>query len=198
MLLASPAAGAGAAQLLRRPAARNRKHRQGLSAAHPEVMQDVMARAGKAPAGGRSREASRRGHRKQRDAVQFAASGGARQPAGQRHDGRVLRLQLRLLQARPARHARSVEDRPQSQIRAQGIPGSRRGLGRGRPCRGRRAHAGHDRQEIHRVPPEAAGRPRAGRQGARARRRQGGRLRHGADREGHGQRRGEDDDRREL
>ena len=37
-----------------------------------------------------------------------------------------------------------------------------------------------DRQEISRLPPEAARRPRAGRQGARAGRRQGCRRRHGA------------------
>ena len=52
-----------------------------------------------------------------------------------------------------------------------------------------------NRQEVHRVSPEAAGRPRPGRQGARARGRQRGRVRHGSNREGHGQRRGEEDDR---
>ena len=54
-----------------------------------------------------------------------------------------------------------------------------------------------DRQEISRLPPEAARRPRPGRQGARARRRQGSRLRHGAHRKGHGERRGQEDHRRE-
>ena len=44
----------------------------------------------------------------------------------------------------------------------------------------RRAHAGQDRQEISRIPPEAARRPRPGRQGARARGGQGGRHGHGA------------------
>ena len=45
--------------------------------------------------------------------------------------------------------------------------------------RGRRAHAGQDRQEVSRLPSEAAGRPRPGRQGARARGRQGSRPRRG-------------------
>ena len=49
--------------------------------------------------------------------------------------------------------------------------------------RGRRPHAGQDRQEVHGFPPEAARRPRPGRQGARDRGRQGGRHGHGAARE---------------
>ena len=52
---------------------------------------------------------------------------------------------------------------------------------------GRRAHAGSDRQEISRLPPEAARRPRRRRQGARDGRRQGSRPRHGEAREGHRQ-----------
>ena len=53
-----------------------------------------------------------------------------------------------------------------------------------------------DGRQIHRIPSKAPGWPRRGRQDARARRRQGGRVRHGATHEGYGQRRGEDYDRR--
>ena len=54
------------------------------------------------------------------------------------------------------------------------------------------------RQEISRIPSEAARRPRPGGQDARARRRQGNRPRRRPHREGHGGRRGEGDDRGEL
>ena len=84
----------------------------------------------------------------------------------------------------------------QSALRAQGIPGARRRLGRSRTCCGRGPHAGPDRQEIHRIPPEAARRPRRRRQSARACGGQGRRLRHGPHREGHGQSRSEDHHRR--
>jgi len=92
---------------------------------------------------------------------------------------RVLRLQLRLLQARHDRHARSHEDRPQAQGRVKEFPVLSEV--RSRPQgRGRRAHAGSIGQEIPRLPPEAARRPRfrptrrarCGRQGRRARYRQ--------------------------
>ena len=64
--------------------------------AHPEVLQDVMAELEK-----RQQEADAEKHRaavvrEQRHPVQFAPPGRARQSARQRHDGRVLRLQLRL------------------------------------------------------------------------------------------------------
>ena len=52
-------------------------------------------------------------------------------------------------------------------------------------------------KKYHRIPPEAARRSRSGRQGPRAGGRQGCRIRHGANREGHGERRGQDDHRRE-
>ncbi len=48
-----------------------------------------------------------------------------------------------LLQTRASRHGRPVEDRSRSQIRAQGISGARRRLGRSGPRRGRRPHAGY-------------------------------------------------------
>ena len=55
----------------------------------------------------------------------------------------------------------------------------------------RRAHAGQDRQEISRIPHQAARRPRSGRQGARARGGQGSRPGYGPAGKGHGQPRGE-------
>src|SRR5665213_3622433 len=69
-------------------------------------------------------------------------------PERQRHLRRILRLQLRLLQARHERHADTAQGRSQAQGRAQGIPGARarlRGSGQGRR---RCADAGQDRQEI--------------------------------------------------
>ena len=101
-----PRRSAQAQTFSRRPAPGNRRHRQGLSAGASRGDAGRDGRAGEAPAGGRSREASRRGHREQRHPVQLTASGRARQSARQCHDGRVLRLQLRLLQARAVRHAR--------------------------------------------------------------------------------------------
>ena len=145
---------------LRRPARRNRNNRQELSHSASRGFAGRDGGAGKAAAGRRCGEASPSGQGEHRHAFQLAASGRAWQPAGQRHHGRVLRLQLWILQTRPARYARSVEGRRQSQIRAQGIPGSGRGLGRGCAGRGRRAHAGQHRQEVHRVSSEAARQPR--------------------------------------
>ena len=112
-----------------------------------------------APAGRRSRQAQGRGQGARQAVVQFAGPGGARQSEGQRHLRRVLRLQLRLLQARHGRHAHAVEERPQSQGRAQGIPGARAGLGRGRASGGGRAHAGAE--EISRIPHQASWRAAA-------------------------------------
>ena len=66
-------------------------------------------------------------------------------------------------------------------------------FGRGRAGRGRGAHAGQDRQEISRISPEAADRPRPGRQGEGDGRRQGDRPRHGAAREGPQERRDRQD-----
>ncbi len=194
----SAAGSARGASFSRRPAHGDRGHRQGLPGRPSRSVAGGDGRARQAAEGGRCREGARDDQGQQRHALfnsphQVVLGN----PQGNVTSGRVLRLQLRLLQARAARHAHAAQDRSQSQIRAQGIPGARRRLGRSRACRGRRAHAGPDRQEIHRVPPEAARRPRAGRQGARARGRQGSRLRHGPAREGHGQRRGEDHDRRE-
>ena len=57
----------------------------------------------------RSREGARRGQDARGSAVQLAAPGHARQSAGRRHVRRVLRLQLRLLQARAGRHGRADE-----------------------------------------------------------------------------------------
>jgi len=64
-----------------------------------------------------------------------------------------------------------LKDEPQAQGRAQGIPRAGAGLGGSSASRHCRAHAGQERQEISRLPPEAAQRPRPGRQGACARRR---------------------------
>ena len=74
--------------------------------AHPEVMQDVMAELEKHQQAAEAEKHRAAVAEQQRHPVQFAASGRARQSARQRHDGRVLRLQLRLLQARAFRHAR--------------------------------------------------------------------------------------------
>ena len=61
-------------------------------------------RAGEEAGRRRGREASGRGQGQRRGDVQFAAPGHRRQSAGRRHLRRVLRLQLRLLQARHGRH----------------------------------------------------------------------------------------------
>ena len=63
-------------------------------------------RAGEAAGRRRGREAQGGGQGQRRGAVQFAAPGRGRQSAGRRHLRRVLRLQLRLLQARHDRHDR--------------------------------------------------------------------------------------------
>ena len=169
------------AVILARSARRDREDRARISAAAIRAAAGGDGRAGEAPGAGRGREASRGDQGARRDHLQFAAPGDARQSAGRRHHGRVLRLQLRLLQARHDRHARSDEERSEAQVRAQGISRAGRRLDAGRAGRGRGAHAGQDRrQEVSRIPSEAARRPRPGRQGARARGRQGGRPRHGA------------------
>ena len=133
-------------------------------------------------AAGRRRSRKARGRvAKNADAIFNSPRGvDARQQGRRRHLRRVLRLQLRLLQTRDGRHARPDEVRSEAEGRAEGISGAEPGLGRSRPGRGRRAHAGSDRQEISRLPPEAARRPRPGRQGARDGGRQGSRPRHGA------------------
>ena len=137
-------------------------------------------RAHQAPDRGRSAEARGEHHQECEHDLQLAARRHARQQGRRRHLRRVLRLQLRLLQARHDRHARPHEERPEAEGRAEGVSGAERRLGRRRQGRGRRAHAGSDGPEISRLPPEAARRPRSGRQGARDGRRQGGRPRHRA------------------
>ena len=89
-------------------------------------------RAREAPGRGRRREAQGRGQGQCRGAVQLAAPRRGRQSEGRRHLRRVLRLQLRLLQARAGRHDGADEGRPQAEGRAQGVSGARPGLGRGR------------------------------------------------------------------
>ena len=57
---------------------------------------------------------------------------------------------------------------PKLKVVLKEFPVLERRLGRSRPGRGRGADAGSDRQEISRLPPETARRPRRRRQGARA------------------------------
>ena len=152
--------------------------------AHPEVLEEAMTELSKRQAAAEAaKHASRRRQQCGRD-LQLAAQRHARQQGRRRHLRRVLRLQLRLLQARDDRHDGADEGRSEAEGRAQGISGAERGLGRSRPGRRRRAHAGSDRQEISRLPPEAAHRPRRRRQGARDGRCQGSRPRHGEAGEG--------------
>ncbi len=131
---AGPAVGAACAGadavVLARPARRDRKD-------HPRIPDQPSggAAGGRWPSWRSARTlAEAEKHREARQAARadhlhLAAPGHARQSAGRRHPGRVLRLQLRLLQARPGRHDRPDEERPQAQVRAQGIPGARRRLG---------------------------------------------------------------------
>ena len=154
------AAPASAAQLLRCPAHGHRDDHQELSRHPSRGARGSDGRAHQAP--GRGRGAEARGQRRAefRCDLQLAAPGRARQQGRRRHLRRVLRLQLRLLQARDGRHADPHEGRSEAEGRAEGISGAEPGLGRSRPGRGRRAHAGSHRQEIPRLPPEAARRPR--------------------------------------
>ena len=160
------------------PARRHREDRARLPGQAPRSAAGGDGRTGEAPAGRRGRKAQGRRQGQRQDAVQFARRGRARQSEGQRHLRRVLRLQLRLLQARHERHAHADEDRSQAQGGAQGIPGARARLGGSRARRGRRAHAGA--AEIPRIPHQAVGRARP----CRRRPRLGGgerdRARHGA------------------
>ena len=157
------------AQTFSRAAARrDREDHQGVSAEAPGGAAGGDGRAGEAPGRRRGREGTLGGQEPRRGDLQFAAPGHARQSAGRRHLRRVLRLQLRLLQARARRHDRADGQGPEAQGRAEGIPGARAELDRGRPGRGRGAHAGQDRQEVSRLPPEAA-RPAAARPTGRAR-----------------------------
>ena len=162
-----------------RSAPRSRRSSRTIWSQHPEVLQEAMRELEKRQTAAEAAQTQGRGQGARQAVVQLARPGHARQSEGRRHLRRVLRLQLRLLQARHDRHAHADEDRSESQGRAQGIPGARPRLGGSGQGRGRRAHAGQDRQEISRVPPEAPGRPRPRRPRARARRRQGDRPRHG-------------------
>ena len=155
--------------------------------AHPEVLEEAMAELSKRQAAAEADKHEASVAKNADDDLQLAARRHARQQGRRRHLRRVLRLQLRLLQTRDGRHAGSDEDRSEAEGRAEGISGAEPGLGRGRPGRGRRAHAGSHRQEISRLPPEAARRPRPGRQGARDGGGQGRRPRHGEARKGHGE-----------
>ena len=147
--------------------------------AHPEVLEEAMAELSKRQA---AAEAAKHeaGVAKNAEAIFNSPRNVTRRQQGRRrHLRRILRLQLRLLQARDDGHDGADKERPEAEGRAQGISGAERGLGRSRPGRRCRAHAGSDRQEISRLPPEAAHRPRRRRQGARDGRCQGSRPRHG-------------------
>ncbi len=157
---------------------------------HPEVLQEAIAELDKRQAAADTEKAKAAVAANAATLFDSTAPGRARQPQGRRHPGRVLRLQLRFLQRRPAGPRRPDEGRRQAQGRAQGVPGARPRLGGGGEGRRRRADAGQVGQEVSRLPPEAARRPRQGRQGPRARGRQGGRNGHGPARQGHGERRG--------
>ena len=102
------------------------------------------------------RPSGKRSCRSRRPAVLVAVPGERRQSQGNGDAGRVLRLQLPLLQGRPARHGAADEGRPQSQARPQGFPGARPGLGRGRPSGERRAQS-IARRPLLAVPQQAAG-----------------------------------------
>ena len=78
---------------------------------HPRRDRRAAAEAGRRGAGG----AGRCDRRQPRAPLLLAAPGRARQSEGRRHAGRVLRLQLRLLPARPGRHAAADRRRPEPQ-----------------------------------------------------------------------------------
>ena len=104
---------------------------RGYLLAHPEVIRDAINELQR-----RDDEAAQADQVKaiadeQGSALRFRPPGRSRQPEGRRHPGRVLRLQLRLLQARPRRHAEAHRDRQEPPARAEGVPGPRRRLGRG-------------------------------------------------------------------
>ena len=162
-------------------AARSRRSSATTCCSNPELLQEVIQELEKRQAQADA-EKHREAVKEHADAIfNSPRQVVARQSAGRRHHGRVLRLQLRLLQARAGRHDRADEGRSEAAGRAQGIPGARRRLDAGGAGRGRGAHAGQDRrQEVSRIPPEAVHQPRPDRQGARARGRQGDRPRHRA------------------
>ena len=68
---------------------------------HPEVLQEVMAELEKRQAAADAEKAKAAVAANAATHLQFAAPGHARQRQGRRHPGRVLRLQLRLLQSAP-------------------------------------------------------------------------------------------------
>ena len=148
-----------------------------------------MAELEKKQAARRSREGALGDQDPLRGDLQLAAPGHARQSAGRRHLRGVLRLQLRLLQARARRHDGADGQGPEAKVVLKEFPVLGPSSAEAAQGRGRGAHAGQDRQEVPRIPPEAADRARPGRQGARARGRQGDRPRHGAAREGPEERR---------
>ena len=71
---------------------------------HPEVLQEAIAELDKRQAAADAEKAKAAVASNAADDLQLHPPGSARQPEGRRHDGRVLRLQLRLLQARHGRH----------------------------------------------------------------------------------------------
>ena len=110
--------------------------------AHPEVMQDVIAAIDK--------------HQKQADADKARAAiktnkatlfSSPHQVVLGNPQGNVTMVEFFDYNCGYCKHAlpdmlNSVEDQSRSEIRAQGISGSRRGVGRGGARRGGRAHAG--------------------------------------------------------
>ena len=106
---------------------------------HPEVLQEAMAELEKRQTAAEAEKHKAAVKQNAQALFSIAASGRARQRQGRRHLRRVLRLQLRLLQARHERHAHAAQGRSQTQGRAQGISGARARLGGSRarsplPC----------------------------------------------------------------
>ena len=158
---------------------------------HPEVLQDAMAELEKKQAADEAVKNQAAVKDNAETIFNSAAAGRGRQPAGRRHLRRVLRLQLRLLQARHGRHVRLMKSDPKLKVVLKEFPVL--GPGSVEAARVAVAVRMQDKtgEEVHRLPPEAARRPRPGRQGARARRRQGGRDGHGAAGTRPGERRGQ-------
>ena len=108
-----------------------------------------------------------------------------RQPVRRRHPGRVLRLQLRLLQTRAHRSAALIKSDPKLRVVLKDFPvlgpdsveASRVALAVKQPAQGR---------EAVRLPRQAHGEPRPGQRRARHRRRQGHGPRRREAAEGHG------------
>ncbi len=73
---------------------------------HPEVLQEAMAELEKKQAADEAAKNQAAVKDNAETHLQLAAPGRDRQSAGRRHLRRVLRLQLRLLQARHGRHVR--------------------------------------------------------------------------------------------